>query len=307
MRLSAAAFAILVASLAAGTSRADGNVSEASKRADALYTRGVQLREAGKLDEACASFRESEALERSLGALLNIAECDVRTGRFASARRNFLEAAAAARSSNDAVRADYAAKRAADLEARLPRVRLKIPSEVTVSSLTIDGIAIGDAERHTVMPIDPGRHYLEAKAAGDLVSNAFVDIPGEPGVTDVELAFVKVKRPEPAQNRGRTQRVIGIVGTSVGAVAIGASVVLGLVARKEYKDAVAAKCDASGCPRSAEHDFDAAHTKTTLGTIFFIGGAALGVGGVVLYLTAPSAPRTTVSASARGVFLEASW
>src|SRR4051812_10367911 len=58
-------------------------------KADALFAEGIKLRDSN-LELACAKFGESLQLNpQAIGTLLNVALCDERLGRLASALRRF--------------------------------------------------------------------------------------------------------------------------------------------------------------------------------------------------------------------------
>ncbi len=73
--------------LAASPAAADDTMA----RADALFAEGVKLRDSN-LELACAKFGESLQLNpQAIGVLLNVAMCDERQGRIASAVRRYRE------------------------------------------------------------------------------------------------------------------------------------------------------------------------------------------------------------------------
>src|SRR5262245_35477395 len=66
----------------------------ATGSAEVLFDEGLKLLDAGKLEEACKSFLQSEALEHTAATLSNVAECHVNVGRVASAWEAFTRVAA---------------------------------------------------------------------------------------------------------------------------------------------------------------------------------------------------------------------
>src|SRR5262249_54002482 len=83
----ASAFAAAAALTAAHPAAAEDNVA----KADALFAEGVKLRDSNA-ELACAKFGESLQLNpQAIGVLLNVAMCDERHGRIASAVRRYRE------------------------------------------------------------------------------------------------------------------------------------------------------------------------------------------------------------------------
>src|SRR3954468_3549725 len=69
--------------------------------AEALFRQGRQLMSEGKTAEACEKFGASERMDPSSGTLLNLADCDAKSGKSASAWAEFLAAARMARNQGD--------------------------------------------------------------------------------------------------------------------------------------------------------------------------------------------------------------
>src|SRR6185436_984215 len=88
--------------------------------AEALFAAGRAAFDAGDYDSACAKFAESQRLDPAAGTLTNLAACNERRGRLASAWENWREALSLLRSDDD--RRPGVEKRMAELEARLPRL-----------------------------------------------------------------------------------------------------------------------------------------------------------------------------------------
>ena len=71
----------------------------AGPAAEKLFQDGRTALAAGKLDEACDAFHGSENLEPRVGTLLNVADCEERRGRIATAWIEFNDAVNFARTS----------------------------------------------------------------------------------------------------------------------------------------------------------------------------------------------------------------
>src|SRR5271156_1769624 len=86
--------------LASGAARAQAPAPPASATdkvaAEALFEEGRRLVAAGSFADACPKFADSERLDPSGGALLNLASCYEKLGRSATAWVTYREAASAA-------------------------------------------------------------------------------------------------------------------------------------------------------------------------------------------------------------------
>src|SRR5262245_39627186 len=87
--------------------------------AEQLFQRGRADLDAGRVEKACAEFEDSFQAERALGTLLNMADCDERSGRRVSAWQRFVEAEKWANQNGEAKREKVARERAQALEQKL--------------------------------------------------------------------------------------------------------------------------------------------------------------------------------------------
>ncbi len=299
---------VLAFFLRAGAAHAEGD----SAAAQALFDEAKALMGKGKHAQACPKLEESQRLDPGLGTLFNLAECNEKTGRIATAWSRYLEVAAGARSAgrNDAER--VARGRAEALQPKLPKLVIEVPVSAQTSGLEVtrDGQRVGDAQWGTAIPVDPGEHEVRATAPGRKPWQTKVqttqaretratvpvllvsDEPASPDAPAPTAASAASSSPPPASDvprekasGGSGQRTLGLVIAGVGVAALGGSVALGAMAKSQYDGA---SCPKNECSRDAGAERDAANTKATIATIVgSIGGAAL-VGGAVLFFVAPS-------------------
>src|SRR3954468_13496447 len=110
--------ALLVAMTPAA--RADDNVAKADK----LFVEGRALMDSD-LHAACEKFEESlKWNSQAIGTLLNVALCDEKLGRVASAAAKFAQARDMAREGNMTVHLEAAEERLKDLLPRVPYVTI---------------------------------------------------------------------------------------------------------------------------------------------------------------------------------------
>jgi hypothetical protein len=142
------------------------SVAHASPAAEKLFQDGKKLVAAGKLDEGCEALRKSNELEERVGTLLNLADCEEKRGRIATAWEAFIKARALATQKSHPA-AGEADKRATALEKQLPFLTVRTPA-TKPSGLVVkrDGKEVPAAELDHQVPVDPGRYEIEASATG---------------------------------------------------------------------------------------------------------------------------------------------
>jgi hypothetical protein len=142
-------------------------VALADPAAEKLFQDGRAALAANRLDEACELFRRSDAREPRFGAIANLADCEQRRGRIATAWAAFVDAEARARRAGDP-RAAYAAKRHAALAPRLPYLTIAVAPALRAIGVTVrrNGAVVDAAEYDRKLPFDPGGYRIEAAAAG---------------------------------------------------------------------------------------------------------------------------------------------
>ena len=136
--------------------------------AQALFDQGRALSREGRYSEACPKFLESNKLDPGIGTEFHLAECYQQSGQIATAWATFLDVASMARSAGQSDREKAANRRALQLEPRLPKLLVNVPTSSQVPGLEVrrDGVAVGTAQWGTAVPVDPGDHELVVTAPG---------------------------------------------------------------------------------------------------------------------------------------------
>jgi hypothetical protein len=295
--------ATLVAS-ASSTAHAQGEGSNAA--AESLFQEARKLMDARRYAEACAKFAASQKLAPGPGTLLNLANCYEKDGKVASAWARYHEAVGLAQRLGRPDREKTAKEGADRLEPRL--IKLTIVSDAVGVDVKLDGNLLDRAVIGTALPVDPGKHTIEAMAKGkksfvttldvsERTKNPSVQIPAlEEDTTSQKPDPPKpppdkiIEPPKEEKPGWGAQKIVGVVGMGVGVVGLGVGAFFGLRASSRWSDAKPRcpnlECDKQGIDLAAD-----AKSAGNLSTIFFIAGGLVAAGGAVLFFTAPSRER----------------
>ena len=311
--------ALLVGSTLAVAVPAQAQTANDKASADALFDEARRLMEAKRFAEACPKLADSQRLDPAVGTLLNLALCYKQNGQTASAWSTYREAAAQARTAQQADREELARTEAAAMEKDLTRLVIEVSPEArAVSGLEVkrDGAVVPPGLWGIAAPVDPGVRsidvtapgkkplHLEAKTEG-AGATAKVVIPlldNAPVVAAPAPAPLGPVNPPPAPEResgsgGTVQLVGGIVLGGAGVAAIATGTVFGLLSVAQNKAADedrdrANKAESGSVndekysERAEEHESDAEQSRTVAFICVGAGAAAL-IGGIVLIATRP--------------------
>jgi hypothetical protein len=287
--MKAAQFTALLTALfslmSATPARAD-HVAEA----DQLFRDGVELMRADNCPDAIPKFFNSAQLDRSAGALVNLATCYARLGRTASAYRAYRHGQDAAIEEGNPQLRDRAAQGMSRLEPVLSRLVIVPPRTTGPVSLRLNGepLLLSDTDP---VPLDPGDNTIEAAIPGRIAwrHRVVVTERGSTIVVQVPELPELTPRVEPANWR-------------TGAVVLGgaglASIVLGSIMAVSAE--VSEKQSAAGCPGDCNAEGnslrEAALRKARVSTWLVGTGALLTGGGIALWVASP-AQRSTATVS----------
>ncbi|HVU03467.1 MAG TPA: hypothetical protein VHE30_17025 [Polyangiaceae bacterium] len=307
---------------------ASAQTSAADKAAaEALFQQALEAMRAGKFEEACPKLEQSGAIDHAIGTSLYLAECYEKSGRTASAWGLFREAASEAQAHGEADRAAMGNRRADRLEPLLSHLTLQVPLGTAAPGLELvrDGRVVPQPVWNVAVPVDPGDHRIVARAPGYQEWSSPVRVDGNGGSASVTVPpLVKLETaPPPAavapqppvsapaasppadtgdrtESTGSVQRTLGLVVGGLGVVTLGVGGYFGLRAISKNQDAKT-HCDGTVCrDPEGESLSDSANRAARLANVFVIGGGILAVGGVALYLTAPSDRKPSVSVTSNG-------
>lgn len=287
--------------------RAAGDSDANAAAAESLFQEARKLMDARKYSEACPKFAASQKAAPAIGTLLNLADCYERNNQLASAWVRFHEAIALAQRLGRANREQTAKERADKLEPRL--IKLSILARASGLEVKLDGTAIDPAALGTPIPVDPGKHTVEATAKGKKAFTKEIEVseksrspsveippleddgkdaaakdPKEPAKDNKDSKDAKV---EPLQRSGwPLQKTLGLVAGGAGVVAIGVGGFFGFKTASKWNQAKE-YCDGSECTDQTGVDLGKeAKSSGDIATIATIAGVVLVGGGAVLFFTA---------------------
>lgn len=285
--------------------------------ADALFRQAREEMKGGNFASACPKFAESNRLDPAAGTVLNLAQCEHKFGKLASALTHYQEAIEQLPPGDP--RIQVAKDGIAQVRPRVPRLTLKLPPDAPSGTTIIrDGVELGAASIGTALPVDPGEHVVVIKAPGRQESRQSVSIaeaesktlvvevgpaaatepaPTEPG-TPAPATTVPATGPlrgEP-ESSGGTLRTVGYVVGALGVVGLGVGTYFSIRAKSLDNDATSEghysdnptgtagyECDAYCADKTGE-----SRDASKIGYAGLIGGGALLAGGLAMILLAPS-------------------
>lgn len=286
--------------------------------ATAQFDQGRELMKQKNYADACKAFENSQKLDPQSGTLFNLADCDTHIGKLTTAWLAYRDLSQ--RDSN-AGRKKEASRRAKDLEKRLPRLVLDMPSQPQGLVITING----DTATATVgipSPVDLGPIKIHAAAPGYTPFDVTKDVATEGKTITVKIALTKVGAvaatkhddddddarstapgttttgatsspptgPIDESPEGSHRKRNGVIGAVVGGALFITGSVFALRARSDWNDAQTI-CPAHMCGTEADHAsgdqlVDSARSNATLATGFMLGGAAIAAIGIYYAVTA---------------------
>lgn len=313
-------FALLVPALARAqpvSSPALGDPAAVDKPAAVeLFEQGRADLASGNVDAACKKFEQSLKKDpRAVGTLLNLALCNERQGKVASALALFIEAYDRANEQSSVEQRAAAEEHITTLRPQVPflvlsRTGASLPGE----KLLIDDKIVSLDEKE--VPVDPGTHDVTLTAPGRL--------PFETQVSAKVSARVKLVLPELAVPKQGVVRVTESWRRSYGKFATitgGALLALaggGILYAKHRYDTQFEDPDGAGpklahcgsgpaneqgletCDRTGKSKVDSARTIGTTSAVVGGIGAATLVVGLYLWISAPNAVIVTPVAGPEG-------
>ncbi|HET7539273.1 MAG TPA: hypothetical protein VFK05_05355 [Polyangiaceae bacterium] len=271
------------------------------KHAREQFAQALALQTGGDWAGALALLKEVAAVKPTPQVRFNIALCEERLGLLVAALGDYELAGADAQAQKvDLVRQEVDA-RLESLKARVPRVVVTRGTGADSATISLDGVALGDAVLNSPLPVDPGPHVVEGIGPGFLpFKQAFRIAEQQTATIEVQLEPEPVKRepkvPPPAPSPPRTMRNAGFIVGGVGIASLITSGTMYYLRQRAIND-LDEQCgpDHMSCPPSAQSTIDRGKLYTTLGNVTVVVGAlGLGVGATLIVLSGRSSARANV-------------
>jgi hypothetical protein len=243
--------------------------------AEALFRRGREAMEAQRYVEALPSFIESQRLEPAAGTLMNIATCEEKIGRLASAWQHWREAMDALAPTDD--RVTFARNRIQSLEHKLPRLAVSLASGRDRGARVFrDDVELGPATQGVPLPVDAGSHTITVRTPGHHLEQVVVQLrEGEQKRLAVQPGAVEAPPAAFDTQPNAWRKTLGWTLTGVGVAGLGTAAVSGLMLL-DNKQTVETNCPQKNCMN--QEGLDAAATGRTLTTVNTASWIAGGVG-----------------------------
>jgi hypothetical protein len=287
-----------------------------AQTAEALFQSAKEAMAHGDVPVACARFAESVRLDPAVGGLLNLADCETRLGKLASALAHFQEARD--RIPPDDSRLVFVVDRIAALGPRVPHLTVRIrAADLEGATVLRDETELGTASLGVGLPVDPGAHVLVLRAPGHADARQSVTLR-EGEARSIELALgppvvltsavgESTEAPPPA---GRAQHVIALTLGGAGLVSVTTGAIVGVIAKSTYDEA-RSHCPTgpTSCTPDGVSGGQRAYDEATAATIALVAGGVLVAAGFTLYLTAPHTVSVTpaVGGNAAGLSVVGTW
>jgi hypothetical protein len=268
-----------------------------SAEAQELFDEGRQSLAAGDYTTACARLDASERIERAVGTLLSLAECEEKLGQLATERLHLQEAASWADATHDSLnRGPVARKRLAEIERRVPRLTFRRAANAPAGCrVTRDGVDLGTVAFDVPLPVDTGRHTIVVSTPGQPDTTYVVPLAeGEQktlvvGVADAEVSPLPSTRSTADDHRRTVAYALGGVG--VAGIAVGA--IFGVQTFSTWSQAQR-DCGSGCAPGSpAQAEGGQAHADAAVSTIAFSVAAVALAAGVYLFFSSRHDGRAT--------------
>ncbi|HEY5935621.1 MAG TPA: hypothetical protein VIU61_13320 [Kofleriaceae bacterium] len=265
------------------TAHADRKV----EKADQLFREGLALKDSN-VTQACAKFEESLRYNaQAIGTLLNVALCDEKLGRIASAARKYREARDRSREQGLPEHLAAAEERLAAVEPELPHVTITFTEPPTADTrILIDDqlLPLDEVLRH---PVDPGDRVIVVTAPGHVAFKTSIRLR--------KRQHEEVIVPVLAKSIVSSRRTLGKIITASGGLAVATGITLGILANSRYNSA---DCVDGVCATNEDHlKTESARTLGTAGTIVGIVGIAAVAAGTYVWLRSPRAPADSARVS----------
>lgn len=286
--------------LMTGVARAQSVDPQVAPIAQKLYEDGVALMDAKNFSDACPKLEQvTKLIPNGIGGHEALGDCYVGLGRLASAWGQYVQLEALAKAAGRRKTVMKARIEAEKLKPKLATVKITIPEamrSVAGLSVTWDGLVQEQGSWGTPIPVDAGKHELEATAPGYRTEKRTVKVAeGQTETVELSLAKDVVSAQRVAAYVVGGAGIAGLVlGGIMGGVVLGKS---GVVDDNCGKG-IGLPNDPYACNKTGRDAALDAVTPGRVSTISFGVGAAAVVTASILLIT----ERKRTSVASRGLY-----
>jgi hypothetical protein len=280
--------------------------------AQTLFDEGKRLMKEEKYAQACPKLAESYKLQPFTGTLLNLATCNEKWGKTATAWAQFRDALGIAKREANADRESYARTHIAALEPKISHLTISVQPGVDTTGLTVtlDDVSLGTAILGAALPVDPGNHVIAVAQQGKQPWKTEIEIGKENDAKAVAIPPLKDLPPPPKEEPKppigpktpdapppRNDTPGWVVG-GAGVVLLGTALFTGIEASSKWNTrndlCPNDKCVSGGL------DADKTARRWALATDIFVatGVIATGIGAYLLLKPGPTGSTTTTTGRA---------
>jgi len=252
----------------------------------------------GDLPTAERRFSESLKLDPAVGTLLNLAACEEKQGKLASALAHFTNAKAQLPA--DDFRVGFTTERITSLSARVAKIIIKLTAaSMADARITKDGAVLAQTQIDSPLVVDPGAPHVFVYEAPGLEPNR-VEVTLKEGETQtIELGPRRAKPaprpdetivppPAAAASEMSPRRTWAWVTGGAALAGIATGTITGIMtisAANTYKD----NCDPSGeCEPAGLDAAERGRTLRVVSPVAFAVGIAFGIASTYLFVTSSS-------------------
>lgn len=266
---------------------------EAAKKA---FFEGLDFEDKKDWKSALDRFEAVAKVRMTPQVRFHLALCKENLGMLIEALHDFELAESDARAEKVADVMKEAPEHAAAIKPKIPKLTIKIPSDLDGISMTLDGNAI-DPKGSEETLVNPGTHKIEATAEKRAAFTKEITLAeGESKAITVKMPLLEgdeKEKPPPKEEPVKPDApksntpVAAIVVGGIGVAALAGAGFFALQRSSIANDLSTACADPKACPADQQDAVDKGRTYTTLTNVFLVIGA-IGVGtSIVLFATAP--------------------
>lgn len=322
--------ALVIAALLAGTftgsaaSAGDGQSEATGADAKVPFEAGRALVRAGRFAEAIREFEASVAIRPTVGAYLNLGDCNEKIGHYTSAIAAFEKAARSAEAAGEPARAVEARARGERLKPTESSVVLRPAADMQSAKFLLDGTPI---EAGVARPVDGGEHTVIVKMTCRLDHELRVNVGLNADAHVVTLASTTLRAdpacapaapvapvpqgsgpprphedPRAEKSSGPSPLVMVLGGSGLVLLGLGTAFAIDVAGKKSDLDDACSSYP-KGCPAARRGELDdlasGADRSATFATIGVLAGVALVGTAVALHLFVKPAARSAAASPSR--------